>query len=127
MTPALSPPPIRASSKASSRARTARASEWGHTAIFSDLLDDEDDEEGGRGGGGRSRLGDRSGRAPASAAGRGAKGGRLRDTEEDPMDLLGQGAARDLMRVSNSRKVLLPRHHPPVYISVHAPVHAPYG
>eukprot|EP00873_Tetraselmis_striata_P019446 jgi/Tetstr1/439710/TSEL_028129.t1 len=94
----------RASSKASSRARTARASEWGHTAIFSDLLDDEDDEEGGRGGGGRSRLGDRSGRAPASAAGRGAKGGRLRDTEEDPMDLLGQGAARDLMRVSNSRK-----------------------
>ncbi|KAF8071289.1 uhpC [Scenedesmus sp. PABB004] len=92
--------------------RTARASEWGHTAIFSD---DGDGVEGGSAdarslggrpggrGGGRagSVAGGRSVGGRTAAAGGGGRGGpRLADGGEagDPQDLLEAGTARQLVR-----------------------------
>ena len=89
----------------SSMGRTARASEWGHTKIFSEGGSDE--EEGGRGGragrgaagpastSGRTRIGDK--RPQGGLKGLGA-GGVLAEGEGEPMDLLESGTARRLVK-----------------------------
>ncbi|KAG2487102.1 hypothetical protein HYH03_014215 [Edaphochlamys debaryana] len=79
----------------SSMARTARASQWGHTAVFSD-------EEGGSepAGGAKSvrGAGARSAAAQSRGAGRGGAGGVRLAGGAEPMDLLDSAAARQLVR-----------------------------
>ncbi|GIL82209.1 hypothetical protein Vretifemale_11129 [Volvox reticuliferus] len=95
-----------ASSGRSSMARTARASQWGHTAVFSSE-DGGSDGKGGPGGfGAKSVRSGASGRGGAAslaaqtARGRGGAGGgvRLSGGSGDPMDLLDVGASRQLAR-----------------------------
>lgn len=79
-------------------ARTARASEWGHTAIFDDEMDvDDGATEAGR----SARSTVRGGRA-GSVAGRAgaARGVRLAAdaAAADPQDLLEASTARQLVR-----------------------------
>ena len=64
--------------------------------------DDDDDGEDGAGG----RRGAAGGGSMRSAKGAsGAKQGRLKDSGDEPMDLLGKGASRELMRARGGRKV----------------------
>eukprot|EP00955_Chlamydomonas_euryale_P001958 21894-Chlamydomonas_euryale.AAC.1 len=91
------------SGRSSGVARTARASDWGHSDVFG-----SDDEEGGGGGGtgGRSDAGRsvgggarRGGRASVGGApGVGVGGVRLTEGGDDPMDLLDAGSSRQLAR-----------------------------
>ena len=60
-------------------------------------MDDDDDGEDDAGG-------RRSG-SMRSAKNAGAKQGRLKDSGDEPMDLLGKGASRELMRARGGRKV----------------------
>ncbi len=88
-------------SAATSMARTARASEWAHSRIFSDDEGDEQTRAGDQArsmGGAAARTAGRastSGRG-GSAAGRGQ--GRLSDSRDEPMDLLDTGVSRALVR-----------------------------
>lgn len=76
----------------SSMARTARASEWGHTQIFSDSEDEEEDRKS------RKTARTKAGKSAAGAVGQGA---RLVDrADADPMDLLDAGASRRLVKAS---------------------------
>lgn len=90
----------------SSMGRTARASEWGHTAVFSEAGDDDtrshkslggqSQRTAGQAGGGQSRRQQQQ-QARGSAHREGAAGVRL-SSGEDPVDLLGSGAARALAK-----------------------------
>ncbi|EFJ51860.1 hypothetical protein VOLCADRAFT_87463 [Volvox carteri f. nagariensis] len=87
-----------ASSGRSSMARTARGSQWGHTAVFSSE-EGGSDGGGGRGGGAKStKSGGGRGGAASVATGRGGSGVRLASGSGDPMDLLDVGASRQLVR-----------------------------
>ncbi|GFR52360.1 hypothetical protein Agub_g14918 [Astrephomene gubernaculifera] len=96
----------RHSSGRDSLARTARASQWGHTAVFSseagdDMEEDEQELAGGagrRGAGGAKSVKSAGGK---SAGGRNASGGvRLAagGSGGDPMDLLDAATSRQLVR-----------------------------
>ncbi|GLC60588.1 hypothetical protein PLESTB_001631100 [Pleodorina starrii] len=93
-----------ASSGRSSMARTARASQWGHTAVFSS---EEGGSDGGVGGGGgaKSLRGVGRGRGGAASVAVSGRGGGVRlasgsgaGGSGDPMDLLDVGASRQLAR-----------------------------
>lgn len=93
-------------SRRSSVARTARASEWGHTAIFSDEVDED-----GKTLAGRSSRGGRS-LAGGSAVGGGRGGGgrqqqqrggsrvQLGPDSADPQDLLEPSTARQMVKLA---------------------------
>lgn len=89
-------------SRHSSAARTARASEWGHTAIFSDEGDGEGDTR---------TLAGRSSRGGRSVAGASSMGGRRRQQQHgsrvqlagdsaDPQDLLEPSTARQMVKLA---------------------------
>lgn len=96
-------------SRRSSVARTARASEWGHTAIFSDEADEDGKSLAGRStvrGGGRSLAG-------GSTVGGGGRGGRQQQQQRgggsrvqlgpdsaDPQDLLEPSTARQMVKLA---------------------------
>ncbi|GLI63541.1 hypothetical protein VaNZ11_006530 [Volvox africanus] len=92
-----------ATSGRSSLARTARASHWGHTAVFSSE-DGDSEGKGAPGGFGaksvRSGAADRGGAASLAAQKAPGRGGgvRLAGGSGDPMDLLDVGASRQLAR-----------------------------
>ncbi|GIL64267.1 hypothetical protein Vafri_18268 [Volvox africanus] len=92
-----------ASSGRSSLARTARASQWGHTAVFSSE-DGDSEGKGTPGGFGaksvRSGTLGRGGAASLAARTARGRGGdvRLAGGSGDPMDLLDVGASRQLAR-----------------------------
>eukprot|EP00892_Ulva_mutabilis_P007664 jgi/Ulvmu1/526/UM001_0534.1 len=89
-----------------SRARTARASEWGHSRIFSD-----EDMGAGEDGDARSRAGmstksknrgnaSRGAKSDAEGKGGGRGKSRLADGEGNPVDLLDASTARALVRTA---------------------------
>jgi ribosomal RNA-processing protein 12 len=95
-------------SRRSSAARTARASEWGHTAIFSDEAGDQD----------AKTMAGRSSRGGRSVAGASAVGGRGRQQQQqqqqqrgsrvqlaadsaDPQDLLEPSTARQMVKLAS--------------------------
>lgn len=93
----------RSSAARSAAGRTARASEWGHTAVFGDEDEDEGAAGAGAGGRGGGKPGSVAGRSRANgaAAARGG-GGRLLDGAGDgePIDLLEAATARKLVRAA---------------------------
>jgi hypothetical protein len=91
-----------------SKARTARASEWGHTKIFSDGGDSDDQQQQ------QQRRGQQQGGPGSVKSGRsrGAGGGggvSFMEEGEEPMDLLEAGSSRQLSRQAAGQRAAAAR------------------
>jgi ribosomal RNA-processing protein 12 len=93
-----------------SKARTARASEWGHTKIFSDGGDSDDQQQQQQQ---QQRRGQQQGGPGSVKSGRsrggGAGGVSFMEEGEEPMDLLEAGASRQLSRQAAGQRAAAAR------------------